>query len=191
MIKLNVLLTFFRVVTKEREIRKSMLLLFSFVLIFTGCKKGEDDPFISFRTRKARVTGNWKLAGGYKIQKYSYGAETKAVYSANEYTLNSGGNFFVGPAKFDMELKKDGSAKVTRIMAPVFSTGGFSGTWNFTDGVGETKKKAQIVFQNNSRLDYEFLLFDIKELRNKRMVLRHTSNVLNYSSIEEEYEFTQ
>lgn len=33
--------------------------LFILPLLNTGCKKGEDDPFFSIYTRKARVTGEW------------------------------------------------------------------------------------------------------------------------------------
>ncbi len=39
--------------------------LFSLVLalpmVITGCKKGEEDPFLSFRSRKARVVGTWTV----------------------------------------------------------------------------------------------------------------------------------
>jgi hypothetical protein len=34
--------------------------LFSGILVFS-CKKGEDDPFISFRSRKARFSGDWHI----------------------------------------------------------------------------------------------------------------------------------
>ncbi len=36
------------------------LLVFSGVVL-TGCKKGDDDPFISLKSRDARVTAKWKL----------------------------------------------------------------------------------------------------------------------------------
>lgn len=36
-----------------------LLLVISSILVFEGCKRGEDDPFFSFRSRKARVTGDW------------------------------------------------------------------------------------------------------------------------------------
>lgn len=35
--------------------------LTSMLTVFTGCRKGEEDPFISLRTRKARVTGVWTI----------------------------------------------------------------------------------------------------------------------------------
>ena len=42
----------------------AIALIFSSLLVFTGCRKGEDDPFLSFRSRTARLTGEWKLKSG-------------------------------------------------------------------------------------------------------------------------------
>ncbi|HBS85713.1 MAG: hypothetical protein A2W91_13580 [Bacteroidetes bacterium GWF2_38_335] len=39
-----------------------LLLLLIPVFILPSCKKGEDDPFLSFRSRDNRVTGSWNLA---------------------------------------------------------------------------------------------------------------------------------
>ena len=41
-----------------------LLLFFALTLIVPSCRKGENDPLISLRTRKARVTGLWKLESG-------------------------------------------------------------------------------------------------------------------------------
>ena len=38
-----------------------LVLLLSSILVFDGCKRGDDDPFFSFRSRKARVTGDWSF----------------------------------------------------------------------------------------------------------------------------------
>lgn len=43
-------------------------------LLFFGCRKGENDPLISLRTRKARITGVWNLTSG----NYSY--DSPGVY---------------------------------------------------------------------------------------------------------------
>lgn len=31
------------------------------IIVFDGCKRGADDPFFSFKSRKARVTGDWTI----------------------------------------------------------------------------------------------------------------------------------
>lgn len=46
---------------------KPLLLLFACTLAFSGCRKGEDDPLVSLRTRKARICGAWKLRTGNEI----------------------------------------------------------------------------------------------------------------------------
>lgn len=33
-------------------------------MLFDACKKGENDPFISLKTRTGRLKGDWKLTGG-------------------------------------------------------------------------------------------------------------------------------
>ena len=40
---------------------KFLLILFVATLVLEGCKKGENDPALSLRSRDARVTGEWKL----------------------------------------------------------------------------------------------------------------------------------
>jgi hypothetical protein len=37
------------------------LIAFATLAVFNGCKRGADDPFFSFRSRKDRVTGDWKI----------------------------------------------------------------------------------------------------------------------------------
>lgn len=37
------------------------LILLGMSLLFSSCRKGEDDPFLSFRSRNARLSGDWKL----------------------------------------------------------------------------------------------------------------------------------
>lgn len=44
---------------KKNEIIAGLLIIMFTVLGFQSCKKGEDDPFFSFRSRKARVIGEW------------------------------------------------------------------------------------------------------------------------------------
>ena len=47
--------------TKYR-MKKAIVFLFVAVAIIPSCKKGANDPFISFHSRKARVAGEWKVS---------------------------------------------------------------------------------------------------------------------------------
>lgn len=59
-----------------------LLVLLAVVIlpIFTGCfGVGEDDPFISLRTRKARVIGDWEVNTYYKNVQQIYGIDNNTV----------------------------------------------------------------------------------------------------------------
>jgi len=45
----------------KRKIMILSMLLIGATVILNSCKKGEDDPFITLHSRKARLTGEWKL----------------------------------------------------------------------------------------------------------------------------------
>ncbi|MGQ9847082.1 MAG: hypothetical protein ACUVQP_06235 [Bacteroidales bacterium] len=38
-----------------------LLVALATIIVFDGCKRGVDDPFFSFKSRKARVTGDWTV----------------------------------------------------------------------------------------------------------------------------------
>ena len=59
--------------------KKFLIILLSAGIVFTSfysCKKGENDPFFSFRTRKARMVGNWDIS--------NYSENIKTVYDNGE-----------------------------------------------------------------------------------------------------------
>jgi len=81
---------------------KKVMLLLSAVMTLAGCvKKGEEDPLISIRSRKARLTGNWEvqnitIAGGIDLTDYRVaGQEVLCAnfnfedhYQLNHYTVD-------------------------------------------------------------------------------------------------------
>ncbi|HOU97507.1 MAG TPA: hypothetical protein PLP65_01545 [Bacteroidales bacterium] len=44
-----------------KVISNTLLAILTIGLIFNSCRKGEDDPFVSFRSRDQRLIGKWKL----------------------------------------------------------------------------------------------------------------------------------
>ncbi len=38
------------------------IILLALPIVFSGCKKGDEDPFLSFRSRKARLCGTWTVS---------------------------------------------------------------------------------------------------------------------------------
>jgi hypothetical protein len=173
-----------------------MTLLFS----LSSClKKGENDPSISLRTRKARVVGKWKLESGTNEFRNVYNGTTGehydkliTTYSGNTYqsryeSANSS-TVSTGTVSHEVEFKKNGE-----FSSVVISNNRWirtlKGTWSFTGNVGEHKNKDQIVINLSSDSsedpvasspgDFNFsymgnrsdITYSIKELRNKKITL--------------------
>ncbi len=165
----------------------SMLLIVTVISVtFSGCKKGEDDPFLSLRSRKARVVGDWKVIS-YKYTDVSVsptlGTTTyTTVMNGSTYTTTqtdvSGTTTSTGTWTSEYKFDKKGEFTWTDNRdADLYSV---SGTWNFTSGVGELKNKSQLTLYGQSITgggnsstytgNYVDIAYDIQELRNKKMV---------------------
>lgn len=59
------------------------LVAIMFISVFTGCKKGENDPALSLLSRTARITGVWELTNANYAENYELGTIT---YSFNNET---------------------------------------------------------------------------------------------------------
>lgn len=176
-----------------RNIVVYILLLISF-FGFDSCKKGEEDPFLSFRSRKNRVVGNWKLIGGY----YEQNENTVGGSTLNmRFNLTESGAhlyFSVADATYygygsdnviyreRFEFNSDGT--FTHYMKFDMDTWNEKGMWNFTGRVGESRKnKSEIVLMYNESItnyygketwsgEVNSFIYDIVELRHKKLVLR-------------------
>ena len=187
-----------------------LLMLLGSSLFITNCKKGEDDPFLSLRTRKARVAGEWTMKSGTDKISAVDGASgasftNNITYTETSYNETSSfpGGGGSGTHKLTIEFEKDGGFIYTETMDG--STFIAKGTWNFTDGIGDNKRKEQLVLHVTSYSDpdgsgtfagnYTDLTYNIKELRNKKMVLISTDKSSysdgNYNSYETDYTFEQ
>ena len=184
-------------------------------ICFTSCKKGPNDPAFSLRSRKARLTGNWSLVSGSKIE-VEPNPSIKIVME--EY--------------YDEEscdrISTQGSARITDFIAfnkkmNFADNGSFvftttykdrliieRGTWSFAGKMDGKKNKEQIIvtleevettvtYNNtiasailhpNTRIRYA-----IKELRNKSMEIygsyTYTDKWGYKGSISEEYKLGQ
>jgi hypothetical protein len=178
------------------------------LLVFTECKKGEDDPNFSFRTRKARLEGNWRMTSGgatysepgynesYTFNGNNYKGEAiakryKAIYNGN-YGLN-------------LNIRKNGSFELTELIETETFNG--EGTWNFNNGVGEAKRKENIIFlvenltrgYTNAHFFNRFkasFVYSIRELRNKKLVISSTGKMYSslsggYATFSSHYTFEQ
>lgn len=187
-------------------------------VIYSGCKKGEDDPFLSLRSRKARVAGDWKVSKieGKTSDTFS-GSATNCTrnFDGSTYTETCGsGNPLVATGTWKFTFEKDGT--FTEDLD--FSETGdrtvehYEGTWTFLSGIGDKKSKEQIAFTYtelsidntpsgataNSSMwtgkDRIYVVWDLKKLKSKEMVwyVKSSSSSDNVStSGESTFTFTQ
>jgi len=122
-------------------------------LAFWSCQKGEDDPFLSLKTRKARLVGEWKL------DSYSYsnsdGLLSQANWSDGEMTylnvdsteLKTEFNWtitFDTEGKYESEQVEKFDADTVAGTEEYTETRIEKGEWQFSGG-NSTKRKSALL----------------------------------------------
>jgi hypothetical protein len=187
---------------------KKTLLFFMIVFTMTTCKKGDEDPEISLRSRKARLTGEWKMKNGSASMTYpNYNETTKFDGSNFEiYSTYTGGRpvVYVGKYLLSLKIKKNGTFTMHELNANLIFDA--EGSWSFNSGVGKEKKKEDAIFyidqvNTGSTADHIFnrwstnFTYKIKKLTNKEIIISSSgkvfSNSYGYISFSTDYTFTQ
>ncbi len=133
---------------------KLLLLFFTVSLIF-GCKKGENDPVFSLKSRKARLTGVWVVESAEW-----HSADTTWIFDGSKLTRTDTNSIDVVDYSSKMEFDAAGNYATTMIttfpsdnidttLSDVSCELIESGLWNFTGGAGTTKTKSQLLLLNN------------------------------------------
>ncbi|HNW97890.1 MAG TPA: hypothetical protein PKK00_05715 [Bacteroidales bacterium] len=166
---------------------KKLLLLLSFIiiLVFNGCKKGEEDPLVSFLSRKARICRNWEVTEGrvsygtpQLSEIYKFGEDNRLIYQENQGSIE-------GFYKWRFEIKNDGSYRIYQnLNFPYNYTYVLDeqGYWYFLskNKDGEAKNKEYVAFQavsvqaNTTNYSYQAAsptVYRIVQLKNKSMKL--------------------
>jgi hypothetical protein len=141
----------------KKQFAITTLVLFCAVLVLDSCKKGENDPFLSLRSRKGRMAGEWKGSKG--DGKYVDGSSnTTYTYTWDGTTMNT--TITIGSSTFtssnghtvSLKIEKDGTYEI--ITTETFTNNTVvttdKGVWNFTGKVGEYKNKDHVVFRTLS-----------------------------------------
>ena len=158
---------------------------------FVGCKKGEGDPFLSLSSRKARLSGDWKVTKGEGTRTYTFASqnfsETLTYDGTTETTVTTtGAGSSTNTDKYTWEMTFDKKGAFTMVYtdnngsSAVVET--MNGTWNFTGGVGEAKNKSSIVLyvesdtQGSTTTNYTgsnrpTMIYDLYQLKGKEIVL--------------------
>lgn len=171
----------------------SMLIVLGVSTTFTGCKKGENDPFLSLKSRKARISGEWTLVSGSETSTYNSGgvaSSSSTTYTETSYIAN--GTSY--PYSEKMTIDKDGTYEIEVISDGDFYT--ITGNWFFAGAIKDLdlKNKEAIVFstQNYSEPGYSETyngfyageVYIIDQLKNKELVFKgeYTSTGSGFTS---------
>ncbi len=139
------------------------LLVMLSIIVIPSCKKGEDDPFISFRSRDARITAKWKLVN-YENQSNYDGSSTTRVLNGSILTVtNSGGSYSYSYSE-ELEINSDGTYKITTIQDGDIST--TTSIWYWLNG---TQNKTSIGLSEEGE-------FIIDRLSHNELILRNERN---------------
>lgn len=119
--------------------------------IFSECKKGPEDPKISLKSRKDRISERWTLTRG-KVGVTVY-TPNQPVFNSN-FELSPGtcnltqtGTLIVYLLTYDLfiEFQKDGTFTLNETFDGTSTKG--TGKWNFCGRIGEKKNKEQVAIQ--------------------------------------------
>ncbi|MES2588581.1 MAG: hypothetical protein V4622_06325 [Bacteroidota bacterium] len=173
---------------------KYILILTIITSTFIGCKKGENDPFLSLKSRKARISGEWTMSSAESKSTDESGTMTSTYDGAtqtNTFTPISGTNV-ISTTKItsDFTIDKNGTFKT---VSTTTSTSGSTtvitteGNWVFAGKSknADLKKKEAILLSITSQTETGELglsqtgtfmndgILIIDRLKNKEMIIKY------------------
>ncbi|MEI7594898.1 MAG: hypothetical protein WCK02_04060 [Bacteroidota bacterium] len=185
------------------------ILLINLAIIFlvTACKKGEEDPFISILSRKARICREWKVSEATQFLSQQNSSTTNEIISYTE--TSSKGKFSLifadggsgqGTYSWTFAINKDGTYRIIRNYRITYGSSDMSdeeGRWYFLNNnkSADIKAKEIIAFQPQKITTSDGIttlnsaspkLYNIVELKNKKIHLirnyDYTEVTTNYST---------
>ncbi len=182
---------------KNLKFKPALLLLISVAFAFQGCKKGENDPFLSFRSRDARLIGDWDLSGmeDVSITTRTSSGNTTVITTTSSYssgtatTTVSPGNNPPSISKFNMKLKIEKRGEITFTLENIDITKGTSvgtnetkGTWTWNS---TAKRKSAVVLTFNDQVANAMLggTWMVDQLKNKEIVFKRVDVVKTTSTV--------
>jgi hypothetical protein len=130
-------------------------------LVFSGCRKGDKDPLVTLRTRKARLTGEWKLTSG-SVVSVANGVRNEHTYERDsifERSFQNGNNALVIRQHQErITIRRDGSYVLnirTSDTGGTNQTYAIEGSWNFAfrSKQAEVKNKEVLLLTETKRVE--------------------------------------
>jgi hypothetical protein len=149
--------------------KKVRILILTFIVLgaIPSCKKGDNDPFISLRSRDARITGNWKVVN-LEYNSNDDGDISSAILNGSILTQTINGSSISYSYSANWEINSDGTLNSSYAIDGSLSTE--SDTWNWLD---DSQKKSKISINGE--------VYVVDRLTNKELVLRSQSEYSNPS----------
>jgi hypothetical protein len=158
------------------------------IVTLQGCKKGENDPLISLKSRDARITGTWELTSQEttETEKQEFDGESRTetyIYSYDGNMFTSTGTITINGQTIESEsstyeyseemtIEKDGT--FTLSMVNDGDKEEYTGNWWW---LSDKKNKTRIALGD----DYES--FEIDQLKNKELIL---TSETSYKNVDED-----
>jgi hypothetical protein len=157
-----------------------VILFFALIsTIIESCKKGDGDPFLSLRSRKSRLTGDWKVSSLKSTYKYSNktfettfdGLNKKVVITVKDTIISGSATNFITTQSYYGEIvidyHKNGSYIYTETFQDVGTgnaiTKDYKGDWYFMGGNSQNDYKNKELlamqvteFNYNSYIDDDY-----------------------------------
>lgn len=162
-----------------KKAKIGILFLLAVVFALPACKKGANDPFISLKSRDARITAKWKLTNITKTETQVVSGititETYAYDGSNMTHTVTGSSSNSATGTFEMEIIKDGTMTWSSTYTP---SGGSAdvqsstGEWQWLDS---DKDKSVILLSGGGSL-FGGGLWMIDKLASKELVLKNVGN---------------
>ncbi|MGD1846582.1 MAG: hypothetical protein ACFB10_14435 [Salibacteraceae bacterium] len=194
-----------------RKISSLVLLLAVGVGLFstTGCRKGENDPFFSLRSRKARLTGDWTVQESILTNN-----DTTYTYDGTNLTVTVGGAEIFQPYPVTYTWKFENDGKYEMVETRTFPDGFFgqgtlgyvetvttNGIWNFAGGDDDYRNGERLlllpdqiqttrsnsgsnIVAENIEGQINGVVYDIDQLRNTEMDWKYSQTVSTVAGTE-------
>ncbi|MDD5570279.1 MAG: hypothetical protein PHD97_03890 [Bacteroidales bacterium] len=184
---------------KKFKITMAAVLAVLFVMpLFNGCKKGESDPFLTLKSRKSRLVGEWDVTKDKIVS--VYGSTTvNESFDGGTYTYTAGTTSVTGTYTWTITVDKKGTwtAKQSITCAGATQSTDYEGIWYFVDGnkdsdvkdgervAFEITKETQVDASGTtitSFVNCNYTIYLLKELKSKEIIMTGDYTVTSSST---------
>lgn len=158
-----------------KQIPALLMLLMVALTVFNSCKKGPEDPFLSFSSRDNRVTAKWKLTKieGTDVTYFLNSQVTTTItYDGTVYTETpSIGTGSTATGTYELTIDKEGKVSFSEVYTPSGGTADIqsgSGTWFWMNA----DKNKDILYLNVGGQLFSENMCHVNRLSSKDMILQ-------------------